>query len=195
MLKNRPSKPRLHGSRSPPKRPTPRHGRRGLRPARVSRGGKATPAKKATKGTKAAKAAKQESGSRKGSKTEKVLELLKRPKQRHARRTDESNLLASPKRPWVPVRNDWQENGFAAHVRKARTKNEPTRSNPESRLFCPSRAAGLVPGGVAPFGGSLALQTSPRVPGTDPGGLDCQPESELRFPRSPGGNARFTHPP
>lgn len=39
----------------------------------------ATPAKKATKGTKAAKAAKKESGSRKGSRTEKVLELLRRP--------------------------------------------------------------------------------------------------------------------
>lgn len=39
----------------------------------------ATPAKKATKGTKAAKAAKKESGPRKGSRTEKVLELLKRP--------------------------------------------------------------------------------------------------------------------
>ena len=42
-------------------------------------GKRATPAKKATKGAKAAKAAKKESGSRKGSKTEKVLELLKRP--------------------------------------------------------------------------------------------------------------------
>jgi hypothetical protein len=41
-------------------------------------GKKATPAKKAPKGAKAAKTAKKESGPREGSKTEKVLELLKR---------------------------------------------------------------------------------------------------------------------
>jgi Protein of unknown function (DUF3489) len=48
-------------------------------PGNGKSGTMATPAKKATKGTKAAKAAKKESGSRKGSRTEKVLELLKRP--------------------------------------------------------------------------------------------------------------------
>jgi hypothetical protein len=47
-------------------------------PGKGKSGKKATPAKRATKGTKAAKAAKKESGPRKGSKTEKVLELLKR---------------------------------------------------------------------------------------------------------------------
>jgi hypothetical protein len=41
-------------------------------------GKRATPAKKARKGAKAAKTAKKESGPREGSKTEKVLELLKR---------------------------------------------------------------------------------------------------------------------
>jgi hypothetical protein len=49
------------------------------RPAKVSRGRKASSAKKATRGAKAAKPAKKESGPRKGSKTEKVLELQKRP--------------------------------------------------------------------------------------------------------------------
>ena len=44
-------------------------------PAKGKSGKKAVPAKKATKGAKAAQKA---SGSRKGSKTEKVLELLKR---------------------------------------------------------------------------------------------------------------------
>jgi DNA replication initiation complex subunit (GINS family) len=39
---------------------------------------KATPAKKVPKGAKAAKTAKKESGPREGSKTEKVLDLLKR---------------------------------------------------------------------------------------------------------------------
>ena len=48
-------------------------------PAKGKSGKKAVPAKKATKGAKAAKAAQKESGSRKGSKTEKVLELLKQP--------------------------------------------------------------------------------------------------------------------
>ena len=48
-------------------------------PGKGKSGKKTTPAKKATKGAKAAKPAKKESGSRKGSKTEKVLELLKRP--------------------------------------------------------------------------------------------------------------------
>jgi hypothetical protein len=48
-------------------------------PAKAKSGKKATPARKAKKGAKAAKAAKKESASRKGSKTEKVLELLKRP--------------------------------------------------------------------------------------------------------------------
>jgi Protein of unknown function (DUF3489) len=41
-------------------------------------GKKATPAKKAPKGAKAAKTAKKEAAPREGSKTEKVLELLKR---------------------------------------------------------------------------------------------------------------------
>jgi hypothetical protein len=45
-------------------------------PGKAKSGKKSTSAKKATK---AAKAAKKESGPRKGSKTEKVLELLKRP--------------------------------------------------------------------------------------------------------------------
>ena len=48
-------------------------------PGKAKSGKKSTPAKKAPKGAKAAKAAKKESGPRKGSKTEKVLELLKRP--------------------------------------------------------------------------------------------------------------------
>jgi hypothetical protein len=42
-------------------------------------GKRATPAKKVPKGAKAAKTGKKESGPREGSKTEKVLELLKRP--------------------------------------------------------------------------------------------------------------------
>jgi len=42
-------------------------------------GKKTTPAKKAAKGAKSAKPAKTESGARQGSKTEQVLELLKRP--------------------------------------------------------------------------------------------------------------------
>jgi hypothetical protein len=47
-------------------------------PAKGKSGKKATPAKKAPKGAKAAKTAKKESGPREGSKTEKVLGLLKR---------------------------------------------------------------------------------------------------------------------
>src|SRR5690349_25156536 len=47
-------------------------------PAKGKSGKKAIPAKKAPKGTKAAKAAKKETGPREGSKTEKVLGLLKR---------------------------------------------------------------------------------------------------------------------
>jgi hypothetical protein len=49
-----------------------------LRPRKASRGRKATPAKKAPKGAKAAKTAKKEAAPREGSKTEKVLDLLKR---------------------------------------------------------------------------------------------------------------------
>ena len=48
-------------------------------PAKAKSGKKATPAKKAPKGAKAAKPAKKEAGPREGSKTAKVLELLKRP--------------------------------------------------------------------------------------------------------------------
>jgi len=48
-------------------------------PATTKSGKKTTPAKKAPKGAKAAKPAKTESGARHGSKTEQVLELLKRP--------------------------------------------------------------------------------------------------------------------
>jgi Protein of unknown function (DUF3489) len=48
-------------------------------PAPTKSGKKTTPAKKAPKGAKAAKPAKTESGARHGSKTEQVLELLKRP--------------------------------------------------------------------------------------------------------------------
>jgi hypothetical protein len=60
---------------------TPNTAPRTLRvvPSKPKSGKKGTLAKKATKGAKAAKAVKKESGSRKGSKTEKVLELLKRP--------------------------------------------------------------------------------------------------------------------
>jgi hypothetical protein len=46
--------------------------------SKAKSGKKATPAKKAPKGAKAAKTAKKESGPREGSKTEKVLDLLKR---------------------------------------------------------------------------------------------------------------------
>jgi hypothetical protein len=55
-------------------------------PAKGKSGKKTTPAKKGTKGAKAAKPAKtakpakKESGARQGTKTEKVLDLLKRPK-------------------------------------------------------------------------------------------------------------------
>ena len=48
-------------------------------PAQAKSGKKATPAKKAPRGAKKAKTAKQTNGSRPGSKTAKVLELLKRP--------------------------------------------------------------------------------------------------------------------
>jgi hypothetical protein len=48
-------------------------------PAKAKSGKKTTPAKKAPKGAKAAKPAKTESSARHGSKTEQVLELLKRP--------------------------------------------------------------------------------------------------------------------
>jgi hypothetical protein len=55
-------------------------------PAKAKSGKRTTPTKKGTKGAKAAKPAKttkpakKESGARQGSKTEKVLDLLKRPK-------------------------------------------------------------------------------------------------------------------
>jgi hypothetical protein len=49
-------------------------------PAKAKSGKRTTPAKKGTKGAKAAKPAKKESGARQGTKTEKVLDLLKRPK-------------------------------------------------------------------------------------------------------------------
>jgi hypothetical protein len=48
-------------------------------PPRPSRGGKATPAKKTPKGAKKAKPAKEADGARPGSKTAKLLELLRRP--------------------------------------------------------------------------------------------------------------------
>jgi len=48
-------------------------------PERASAGKKATPAKKGSQGKKAAKPAKKESAAREGSKTERVLELLKGP--------------------------------------------------------------------------------------------------------------------
>lgn len=66
--------------------------------------------------------------------------------QHHARRTDESNLLASPKRPWVPVRNDWQENGFTAHVRKRRER----RTNLLAQILSPAYSAPLAPRGLFP---------------------------------------------
>ena len=68
-------------TREPEPTKTPNTAPRKMRvaPGKGKSGRMATPAKKATKGTKAAKAAKKESGSRKGSRTEKVLELLKRP--------------------------------------------------------------------------------------------------------------------
>jgi hypothetical protein len=49
-------------------------------PGKAKSGKKTTPANKGTKGAKAAKPAKKESGARQGTKTEKVLDLLKRPK-------------------------------------------------------------------------------------------------------------------
>ena len=49
-------------------------------PAKAKSGKSTTPAKKGTKDAKAAKPAKKDSGARQGTKTEKILDLLKRPK-------------------------------------------------------------------------------------------------------------------
>jgi hypothetical protein len=65
-------------------------------PGNGKSGKRATSAKKATNGAKAAKTAKKKSGARRGCKTEKILEPLEAAERRHARRTDESDLLASP---------------------------------------------------------------------------------------------------
>jgi len=67
------------GTRAPGKLPVAKPARH-VASAKAKSGRRATPAKKGTKGAKTAKPAKKESGARQGTKTEKVLELLKRPK-------------------------------------------------------------------------------------------------------------------
>ena len=52
--------------------------KRHVAPAKAKSGKKATPPKKGAKATKGANAAKNQSGARQGTKTQKVLELLKR---------------------------------------------------------------------------------------------------------------------
>jgi Protein of unknown function (DUF3489) len=68
------------GAQEPKPATKPTAAQRKLRvaPAKAKSGKKATPAKKPAKGAKSAKPAKMESGARHGSKTEQVLELLKR---------------------------------------------------------------------------------------------------------------------
>lgn len=100
MLKNRPSKPRLHGSRSPPKRPTPRHGRRRLRPARVSRSD-GHPGQEGHQGHEGRQSRQEGIWPAEGEQDREGPRTSEAAEQHHARRTYESNLLASPKRPWV----------------------------------------------------------------------------------------------
>ena len=90
---------------------TPRIGKKGanVAPRKGKSGKKASPAKKAPKGQKKASAA------RDGSKTAKVLELLKAGR-RHRQRADESHGLAAAFRTWVPLRDHRQENGADRHI-------------------------------------------------------------------------------
>jgi hypothetical protein len=62
----------------PAKKPRSAAQKAHVAPSRASSGNKATPAKKATQGAKSAKLPKRATGARQGSKTAKVLDLLKR---------------------------------------------------------------------------------------------------------------------
>jgi hypothetical protein len=70
---------------------------------RESSAKKATPAKKAPKGAKKATAA------RDGSKTNRILDLLKRPGGVTSKGADEGHWLAAAFRAWIPVRHHRQE--------------------------------------------------------------------------------------
>jgi hypothetical protein len=66
-------------------------------PSKAKSGKKASPAKKATKGRKSARSPKKAPGSRQGSKTAKVLDLVKALRRRHSERTHERHRLDCPR--------------------------------------------------------------------------------------------------
>jgi hypothetical protein len=76
-----PAKEQTATNEKPKAARTAKGGEKGAKsaPTKAKSGKKATPAKKAPRPAKAAKTAKAERGARQGSKTGKVLELLKRP--------------------------------------------------------------------------------------------------------------------
>ena len=91
---------------------TARVGKKGanVAPRKGKSGKKASPAKKAPKGQKRASAA------RDGSKTAKVLELLKRPGGVTAKELMKANGLAAAFCARVPLGDDWQEDGADRHI-------------------------------------------------------------------------------
>jgi hypothetical protein len=81
-----------------------RHSRRVV-PGKPKSGRKANSAERRPKSQKAAKKAKPAAGAREGSKTEKVLGLLRRPEGASSERTHESHGLVGAFCAWIPERN------------------------------------------------------------------------------------------
>ena len=136
----------------PEKRPKAAPQKPRVAPAKGKSGKKATPAKKAPKAPKATKVAKGEQkpgAAREGSKTAKVLDLLRAAGRRHPEGDHESHRLAAAQRPRVHQRRPGKEDGTHGRVHQAR-----------------GRRAGLQPAQVA-----LPCPVCP--PGSGRGGLFC----------------------
>ena len=89
--------------------------------SKAKSGKKPTSAKKGTKAPKKAKSAKAE-GAREGSKTAKVLDLLKRPGGATMKETHESHRLAAALRARLPVWHDRQEDGAGRDLHQERRR-------------------------------------------------------------------------